>query len=248
MIDVHCHLTEGVLYSKLEKVLADARNAAVKGLITSGTSYEDDCRVLEISDNRYVYASLGLMPYYNEDPERVIALAERNRDKIVAVGEVGLDYYLGASETRQRQQDVFRRFIEASREMDLPLVIHSRSAGKYALDLLISMGAERVVMHAFDGSAGTAERGAAKGYFFSIPPSVVRSEQKQKLVRRLSLENLLLESDAPALGPESGVVNYPCNLVISAEHVARLKGVGLERVVETTSRSAAELFRLQIHF
>jgi len=230
----------------LENVLREARDVGVRALITSGTSYLDGCKVLEIADNSYVYASLGLMPYYSEDPEQVTRLAVENRERVVAIGEVGLDYYLGGRETRQRQQEVFRRFIEASKELDLPLVIHSRSAGRYALDILIGMGAERVVMHAFDGSASEAERGAARGYYFSIPPSVARSEQKQKMVRRLKLENLLLESDAPALGPERGVVNYPKNIVVSAEYVARLKNLSVERVVETTTQSAMELF--QIHF
>lgn len=248
MIDVHCHLTEDVLAGELGTVLSDARAAGVLAIITSGTNYEDCCNVLKIFDNSYVYASLGLMPYYSESPEPVYELIRMNRDRVVAIGEVGLDYYLGPRDTWERQRAVFRGFIELSKELDLPLVIHSRSAGRYALDLLLEMGAERVVMHAFDGSAGEAERGAAKGYYFSIPPSVVRSEQKQKLVRRLKLESLLLESDAPVLGPVRGVVNHPKNVRVSAEYVARVKGVALERVVEMTTQSAVELFRLRTHF
>ncbi|MEM3096214.1 MAG: TatD family hydrolase [Nitrososphaerota archaeon] len=139
-------------------------------------------------------------------------------------------------------------FIELSKELDLPLVIHSRSAGRYALDLLTSLGAERVIMHAFDGSASEAERGAAKGYYFSIPPSVVRSEQKQKMVRRLKLESLLLESDAPALGPERAAPNYPKNIKISAEYVARAKGLTLEKVVDVTMDNASQLLRIQTLF
>ena len=244
MIDVHCHLTEHALASNLDQVLEEARKTGITHLITSGTSYEDDLRVLEVADNKYVSASLGLMPYYNEDPEKVVELIKVSRDKIVAVGEVGLDYYLGNAGDRERQIKVFTLMIETARDLDLPLVIHSRSAGKYAIDLLIKHGVEKAVMHAFDGSVGHAMRGAEKGYFFSIPPSVIRSEQKQKLVKRLKLENLLLESDAPSLGPEKGVINHPKNIALSAQFIARLKNISLDKVVEATTESALRLFKI----
>ncbi|MCS7137165.1 MAG: TatD family hydrolase, partial [Candidatus Caldarchaeum sp.] len=149
-----------------------------------------------------------------------------------------------AKDSRELQAKVFREFIEVAKSLDLPVVVHSRSAGRYALDVLIESGADRVVMHAFDGAASEAARGAAKGYFFSIPPSVVRSEQKQKMVKRLGLENLLLESDAPVLGPERGAVNRPANIRISAEAISRLKNIALDTVVDRTTENAKAIFRV----
>ncbi|MEM4294439.1 MAG: TatD family hydrolase [Candidatus Caldarchaeum sp.] len=244
MIDVHCHLTEEPLYSSLVRVLDEAKSSKVAAIISSGIGFEDCLRVLEIADNRYVHASLGVEPYALDNYEKVVELIEDNRHRIVAVGEVGLDYYWGAREKRELQIKVFREFIELAARHDLPLVVHSRSAGRYALDVLIEARAERVVMHAFDGSASEAVRGASKGYFFSIPPSVVRSEQKQKLVSRVGLENLLLESDAPVLGPERGVVNTPANIRISAERISSIKKLPFEKVVETTSDNARNIFKI----
>ena len=225
-------------------VVEEARQAGVAALITSGIGYDDCLRVLSISDNTYIYPTLGIEPYDLNGYEMVLDLIAKNRDRVVGVGEVGLDYYIGARNTRETQRRVFGEFIELAKSLDKPLVIHSRSAGKYALEVLFEHGAEAVVMHAFDGAASEAEKGAARGYYFSVPPSVVRSEQKQKMVRRLKLENLLLESDAPVLGPERGVVNKPSNIKISAEAIARIKNITVEKVVEKTSENAKFLFHL----
>jgi len=244
MIDVHCHLTEEPLYSNLDKVVEEARRAGVVAVITSGIGYEDGLKALSIADRRFIHVSLGVEPYELEGYDKVVELIESNSSVIVAVGEVGLDYYWGKREDRETQVRVFREFIQLAKKLDLPIVVHSRSAGKYALEVLIDEGAERVIMHAFDGSAQHALRGAERGYFFSIPPSVVRSEQKQKMVKRLSLDNLLLESDSPVLGPERGVVNTPANIKVSAEAISRIKNISLEKVIETTYENTKSLFKL----
>ncbi len=232
------------MYSNLDKILIEARQSGVTALITSGIDYDDCLKVLTVADQKYVFASLGIEPYQLDDYEKVIELIQRYRGRIVAVGEVGLDYYWGKRETRQKQIEVFKEFIELAKRLDLPIIVHSRSAGKYAIDVLVEAKAERVVMHAFDGAASEALRGASKGFLFSIPPSVVRSEQKQKMVRRLGLENMLLESDAPVLGPERGVLNTPSNIRISAETISKLKNISFDRVVETTSENAKNLFKI----
>jgi TatD DNase family protein len=132
-----------------------------------------------------------------------------------------------------------------AQELALPLNVHSRSAGHHTLDLLITCGANRVLMHAFDGKASYAVRAAEQhGYLFSIPPSVVRSSQKQKLVRLLPLEALVLESDSPVLGPEPGVRNEPANLMHAVRCIAALKGVSEDRVQEITTVNAKRLFRI----
>ena len=244
MIDVHCHLTDELLIGSLKEVLEEARSTGVKAIVTSGIGPEDCRKVLEISDNEYVFPSLGIEPYELDGYDEVMEMILRERARIVMIGEVGLDYRVAPRETWSFQQKVFKEFIDLSKSIDKPLIIHSRSAGKYAIDMLIRNGAERVVMHAFDGRPSYAERGAKKGFYFSIPPSVARSEQKQKLVKRLSLENLLLESDAPVLGPERNMINKPSNIRVSAEWIAKLKGVSYELVIEKTEENTRELLKI----
>ncbi|HIQ29069.1 MAG TPA: TatD family deoxyribonuclease [Candidatus Caldiarchaeum subterraneum] len=244
MIDVHCHLTEKPLVDDLDNVIKEAKNKGVKAIVTSGIGPEDCKHVLEIADNQYVFPSLGIEPYELDGYEEVIELIRKERNRVIMIGEVGLDYYAAPRDTWEIQRRVFIEFIELSKELDKPLVIHSRSAGRYAVDILIQNKAERVIMHAFDGKPSHAERGAQHGYLFSIPPSVARSEQKQKLVKRLPLENLLLESDAPVLAPERNMVNKPSNIKVSAEWIAKLKGIKLEAVIEETEQQAREILRI----
>ena len=103
-----------------------------------------------------------------------------------------------------------------------------------------------MIMHAFDGAAKHAVKAVEKGYMFSIPPSIARSQQKRNLVKRIPLENLLLESDSPVLSPVAGQVNYPWNILVSAEWIGKIKGVPIEKVVEVTGRNAAEILDLRL--
>jgi TatD DNase family protein len=132
--------------------------------------------------------------------------------------------------------------VALSRELDLPLNVHSRSAGRHAIALLKAHDAHRVLLHAFDGKATTALEGVEAGYYFSIPPSVVRSSQKQKLVRQIPLANLLLETDSPVLGPTLAERNEPCNVAIACRAVAGLKGISPDTVARITTENAARLF------
>jgi len=247
LIDVHCHLTAPEFEGKVGEIVEKSVKAGVKTIITSGLGYEDGLKALEISDYRIVYPSLGVSPYRLEGYERVIELISRESRRIVAIGEVGLDYWrVRDDEGRDRQRRVFREFIELSKSLDLPLIIHSRSAGKYALEILFKMKAERVIMHAFDGAAKHALKAVERSYMFSIPPSIARSQQKRNLVKRIPLENLLLESDSPVLSPVAGQVNYPWNILVSAEWIGKIKGVPIEKVIEVTGRNAAEILDLRL--
>ena len=247
LIDVHCHLTAPEFEGRGKEIIEKSVEAGVKAIVTSGLGYEDGLKALEISDYRIVYPSLGMSPYMLEGYEQVIDLIRMQSKRIVAIGEVGLDYWHAKDdEGRDRQKRVFREFIELSKELDLPLVIHSRSAGKYALEILFEMKAERVIMHAFDGAAKYAVRAVEKGYMFSIPPSIARSQQKRNLVKRIPLENLLLESDSPVLSPIAGQINYPWNIIVSAEWIGRIKGTSVEKVIEITGRNAVEILDLKL--
>ena len=246
MIDVHCHLTAREFEGRVEAVVDEALRSGVRVIVTSGLGYDDCLKALKISDYKVIYPSLGITPYELSGYEKVFQLIEKERNRIVAIGEVGLDFWKGERDQWDLQRKVFEEFIDLAKSLDLPLVIHSRSAGKYALEILFRKRAERVVMHAFDGKVTYAASAAERGFMFSIPPSVARSSQKQKLVKRLPLDSLLLESDAPVLAPAPNQLNHPKNVRVSAEWIAKLKNISFERVVEKTGENAVELLGLRV--
>ena len=257
MIDCHAHLAYRSFDEDRTEVIERACNAGIEKIVVVGEDYAEDLKVLEVCQQhpQVLLPCIGLHPdrFSEERPlptgeqiEAIRALARDHRARIVGIGEVGLDYWtVKSTQRRASQRACLESMIALAKELDLPLNVHSRSAGHYVLDLLASSEAERVLLHAYDGKAGHA-RDASRlhDWVFSIPPSVVRSKQKQKLARLLPLESLALESDSPALGPERGVRNEPINLAVTVKCIADLKNVTEETVRQATTENARRLFRL----
>ncbi len=178
-----------------------------------------------------------------EAAEAMIALIRREREKLVAVGEVGLDYWAVQGEPdKELQREIFRRFIHLALELDLPLNVHSRSAGRHVVAMLLEQGARKVQLHAFDGRASAALPAVEANYFFSVPPSIVHSPQKQKLVKQLPLSCLLVETDSPVLGPVPGERNEPANAVGVIDAIAGLKNLDKQEVLETVYQNTCRLY------
>jgi len=255
-VDTHAHLASADFREDLATVLGQAREAGVGAVIAVTEDLTEAERALELATQHP-----GLRPAAGIHPDRVVGLsspapllaefaalaelARLRRGELVALGEVGLDFWKAAGhEERLLQETLLTSFVALARELDLPLSVHSRAAGRATIELLRRSGAERVVLHAFDGKRSTADPGLEAGYFFSVPPSLVRSPQKQKLFKRFPLERLLLETDSPVLGATPGARNEPACVVRAAEELARLQGVSLAEVAEVTTRNARTLFRL----
>ena len=246
LFDAHAHLYAAAFADDLDDVLARAADRGVQAVLCVSETVAEAQRVIELADRHpLVKPCAGLYPTILDRgaAAEMLGFIRRHRDRLAAIGEVGLDYWKVQDATdREMQRDILAQHVALSRELDLPLNVHSRSAGRHAIAWLQENGARHVLMHAFDGKAASARVGIEAGYYFSIPPSIVRSPQKQKLVRHLPLERLLLESDAPVLGPEKDVRNEPCNVWLSCQHVAAIKGLSVEEVARATTANAKRLF------
>jgi TatD DNase family protein len=249
VIDVHCHLADTDFDRDRGEVMARAREAGVTAFIVVGEDYESNLRVLDLASRHTdVFPALGHHPWNLEtakvDLPRTLALIENHADQIVAIGEVGLDNRKAPSEPeRASQRALLRELIQVARGLDLPLSVHVRSAGHYVLDLLDEMGSPAAALHAFDGKVGYALAGAGKGYCFSIPGTVLVSQQKRKLAAGIPLDRLLLESDAPALSPVRGQRNEPAILAQVVAEVAQIRRLTVEEVKAAAEGNTRRLFR-----
>ena len=246
LVDAHAHLYAPAFAADLDAVLHRAAFQGVQAVLCVSETLAEAQRVVELADRHpLIQPCAGLYPTIldRDAAAAMLDFIRQHRDRLVAIGEVGLDYWkVQDAADREVQRDILAQHIALSRELDLPLNVHSRSAGRHCIAWLRDNGARRVLLHAFDGKAASARAAIEAGYYFSVPPSIVRSPQKQKLVRHLPLEHLLLESDAPVLGPEKDARNEPCNVWLSCRQIAAIKGVPVEEAARMTTANARRLF------
>jgi TatD DNase family protein len=246
LFDAHAHIASADFGGDLPEVLARAEAAGVCGIVAVAENLEEAERTLVLSEQHsLVKPAAGLYPTIldHSAADAVVDFIRRHSDRLVALGEVGLDHWVVKEEAEWKiQEEILGKFVALSNKLEVPLNVHSRSAGRHCIAFLREQGARHVLLHAFDGKVGAAADGVEAGYFFSIPPSVVRSAQKQKLVRFLPLECILLETDSPVLGPDPSVRNEPMNVTIACQAVAGLKGVPPEEAARITTGNARRLF------
>lgn len=249
IIDTHTHLCDPVFDPDREQVLCRAEAAGVRAVITVAEDLTDAKRNLELAAQYpQLKAAAGLYPTHLdlEAAETMMAFIREEREKLLAIGEVGLDYWVVKEEQeKELQREIFSRFIHLSLELGMPLNVHSRSAGRHVVSLLLERGAQKVQLHAFDGKASAALPAVEAGFFFSVPPSIARSRQKQKLVKQLPLSCLLLETDSPVLGPVPDERNEPANAAGVVTAIAELKGIEKQHVLEAVFQNTCQLYELQ---
>ena len=246
IVDTHAHLCDSVFDSDLKDVLERAKAAGVSAIISVSETRSDVLRNLELSAYYpELHPAAGLYPAHLDlsQAEEILVLIRKEHRKLWAIGEVGLDFWIAKEDAeRELQREIFSRFIDVAIEFDLPLNVHSRSAGRHAIALLLERGARQVQLHAFDGKSSTALPAVEAGYFFSVPPSIIRSRQKQKLVTQLPLSSLLLETDSPVLGSSPNERNEPANILTAVDLIAELKHVHREEVLMRVYENTRELY------
>jgi len=259
LIDTHCHLDFPDFDHDREAVIEKARQEAVAYIINIGSSLDASKRALELAQRYdFIYATLGLHPHEAQDCslsalEELKALA-RNR-RVVAIGEIGLDYYFREPPRKgikTLQESLFRTLIGIARERGLPLVIHSRDADSDLLRILkdeYKDGKIRGVVHCFSSDEQFLKTCLELGLCVSFTCNITykKADNLRYLVKVVPLNRLLLETDAPFLSPQvcRGMRNEPANVKILAEEIARIKNLDFNEVAETTTRNAKELFSLE---
>ncbi len=253
LIDSHAHLEMPEFRRDLEQVIQRAEESDVGYIFTVGTEKKDWRRTLEITNSHpSIYAILGVHPHNAKeiDGETYPTLRELFRhEKVKAYGEIGLDFFRNLS-PRDVQLRRFREQIGLARELRFPIVVHDREAHQETLEILKSEKAEECggIIHCFSGDYEMAKACLEMGFYISIPGSITfkNAERFREIVKRLPLESLLVETDAPFLTPEPfrGKRNEPSYVRYTAQKVAEIKKVSFEKVAEVTTENALRVYRL----
>nr|CAD2160728.1 unnamed protein product [Meloidogyne enterolobii] len=263
MIDCHCHLADPSFNEDIGQVIERAKEAGVVHAIVVAEYPTDFPRILQLAKQfpDFIKPCLGVHPvqkgwvsvtqqiYKDTQVEKSIRDAYE-ANLLHGIGEVGLDftprYLTNGSGDKDEQRAVFASQIELAKELDLTLNVHSRSAGKPVIEQLQSLGAKNVLLHAFTGNIKSVRLGVAADFHFSLAPAFTVNKEKEEFVRTVPLERLCLETDSPVLGPNREERNEPANARLSAEFIAKIKGIDVAEVIRVTSANARRLFKIPL--
>ena len=246
LIDTHCHLSYED-YENLDEIIKNMDGI----MIASGCNDKTNKEVLELV-NKYdnVYGALGIHPedVDNIDEDSFKLLEENiNNPKIVAIGEIGLDYYW-VSDNKEKQQDIFKRQLDIATKYNKPIVVHSREAIQDTYDILKQYKLKGS-LHCFSSSLEMAKEFIKLGYKIGVGGTVTfkNSKKLQEIVKEIDLKNILLETDSPYLSPEPfrGKKNNPSNTYYVAQKISELKDIDIKEVLDITSSNAIQLFDLK---
>ena len=252
LIDSHCHLQFSQYDDDLDMVIERSLKNGVGYIINVGTNYEDSIKSIELA-NRYnnIYTSVGVHPHDSAkmSESEFDSIAEfLNMKKVVAIGEIGLDYYRSYS-PRDVQKEVFRRFLNLAESRNVPVIIHNRAASEDIRKIIYEESNGRLtgVMHCFSGDEEFAKDVLKLGFYISFAGNITyHGFRNVEVIKSVPIEKILIETDCPFLTPESkkGERNEPLNVRFVAEKIAQIKNLSVKDVERITSENACKLFRI----
>jgi len=228
-IDVHCHVD--MCKAEPAEIVRRAKKAGVDILVSSGVNPDRIKKTLEFSEKfKEIRPALGLYPtemleLSEAEIEKQIKIIRKNKNKIAAIGEIGLDFK--EAKEIEKQKNNFERLVKLAFELNKPIIVHSRKAEKECIEILEELKAKKVIMHCFSGNFGLVERIKNNKWYFSIPAIVTFSEHFQKLAKEVPIEQIFCETDSPFLHPEKKMNNEPALVVEGYKKIAEIKGISL---------------------
>jgi len=253
LIDTHAHLDDDKFTADQAEVIARARESGITKIINIGYNRETILTTIELTKQYdFIFGAIGWHPNNaNEMQEKDLLLIEEesNNQKILAIGEIGLDYYWDYAE-KKIQQKIFREQIRLAKKLQLPIIIHDRDAHQDVLTILKEEEAGEVggIMHSFSGSLEMARECLDLGFYlsFSGPVTFKNAKRPQEVASNIPLDRILVETDCPYLTPEPfrGKRNEPLNVKYIVEKIAELRGLPVEEMERITTENAKRIFKL----
>ncbi|MFA6253400.1 MAG: TatD family hydrolase [Patescibacteria group bacterium] len=274
LVDSHAHLNFQAFNEDRSQVIARCKNAGML-VVNVGAAKATSQKALEIADGQNFYASLGLHPIHVFDEEFKVndyqKLIDENKDRVVAMGETGFDYFhldmsfakgaKSVAEIKDKQKKVFLQHLELAKKNNLAVIVHGRngkpaspqggdepSAYRDIYELLKESGQKRGVVHCFGGNLEEAKLVVEMGFYIGITGIITfdKTGVLEEIISEVPLERILIETDSPYLAPEPyrGKRNEPLYVQYVAEKIAQVKGKSVEDIIEITGNNAKSLFNL----
>ena len=236
LADAHCHLD----LIEDQTIVANSIRDGIRTIITNGVDTKSNMRSLELADNKHVFAALGIDPEHallieDEELNFNIKMIRSNADKVIAIGEIGLDYKkAGNFNLVAKQRTVFEKFLELADSMNLPVCVHSRNAMDEILSIVKDKGNKKVHLHFFEGNAQQAREIERAGFMISVPP--VESAKRMRAIKDIAIDNIMAESDSPVVGES------PASVRKSIEIIAAAKRLTFESAAEAVTLNTKRFF------
>jgi len=253
MIDTHCHIDFEDFDDDREEVIKRAKDK-LDHVIVSGYSNTSNMEVLKLSKDYegFIYPTFGFHPVSSQNAtEEDLKIAHKNietyLDDILAIGEVGMDYYYVTDKAlRERQQEIFRSFLELANEYKVPIVMHVRDCEKKAVNIIEDYDdIPYFVFHCYGGSLKTAKRIMNRdNSYMSFSTMLCYSKHHQDLIEKIDLDYVLTETDSPYLAMTKEERNEPVNVVKSVHKIAEIKNMDVSTVDEITTNNARKIFKI----
>lgn len=254
MIDSHCHLDFDNFNEDRDKVISRAREKGIELIVNVGTNLEGSKKSVELAKKHaFIYAAVGIHPHeagkVKKNDYRILENLARS-NKVVAIGETGLDYYRNLT-PKDKQKENFRRQIALAKKLKLPLIVHNREAGEDTLSILKEERAEVAggILHCFSGSRTLAQECLKLGFYISVAGQITypNAQNLREAVKNLPTDRLLLETDSPFLAPQArrGKRNEPAFIHYTAEELARLHHLSREDIFRITTSNAKHILGIE---
>lgn len=258
LVDAHIHLSDSEYTHKVDEILEDAKRSNVVALVSNSMNLQTSLLTLQLAEEHpnLVYAALGIHPWNvrrlspNEVQETVdlILQHETHSGRVVAVGEIGLDYQYASEKLRDSQLKVFHEMLSAAEKKSLPVIIHSRGTTSQIVSLLLSYSVKKVLLHWFSRPLTLLPQIVDRGYYISEGPPSVYSNHTREIIKRIPLTNLLTETDGPVSfrGPFNGKMTMPSFISLVVNAIAEVKKEKETDVADQILRNFTNLFGITL--
>ena len=248
MIDTHCHLYDKKIIDNLDTIVENAHAANILKMICIGDNIQTSKESVKIAAQyEQIYAPFGVHPHEaKEVPELYLDIIKKYAadKKVVAIGEIGLDYHYNFSEPKI-QKKVFREQLELAKELNAPVVVHCREADEDLYNVILESKHSKGVIHCFASDVSFAKKIIDLGYYISFTGMVTFVEHLEAVVKEIDMRHLVVETDAPYLAPTPyrGKVNQPAYVIKVAEKLADIKKLSVQEIDDITTKNAFSLFK-----